>query len=163
MKPSKKITLIRQEIRESNDSKEQSKDKTAIWKQYPSLNKSAPDIRKTLTASSHIQGIAIISDLFDNEDSITDMEMDTDDDDFSEHICHVNMVSVHGGLWGDDDMIDIQITYRFTNKCVHKMEKTMPSQMEVLIHVSWEVVLMWLIEQRDMIRKQLNWHKCQLF
>lgn len=119
MKPSKKITLIRQEIRESNDSKEKSKDKTATGKQYPSLNKSAPDIRKTMTALSHIQGIAIISDLFDNEDSITDMEMDTDDDDFSEHICHVNMVSVHGGLWGDDDMIDIQATYRFTNKCVH--------------------------------------------
>ena len=96
-----------------------------------------------MTALSHIQGIAIISDLFDNEDnSITDMEMDTDDDDFSEHICHVNMVSVHGGLWGDDDMIDIQATYRFTNKCVHKTENTMPSQMEVLIHVSWEVVLM---------------------
>ena len=112
----KKITLIRQEIRESNDSKKKSKDKTATGKQYPSLNKSAPDIRKTLTALSHIQGIAIISDLFDNEDSITDMEMDTDGDDFSEHICQGNMVSVHGGLWGDDDMIDIQATYRFTNK-----------------------------------------------
>ena len=95
-----------------------------------------------MTALSHIQGIAIISDLFDNEDSITDMEMDTDGDDFSEHICQGNMVSVHGGLWGDDDMIDIQATYRFTNKCVHKTENTMPSQMEVLIHVSWEVELM---------------------
>jgi hypothetical protein len=43
----KQIIQIRQEIRESKDLKEKSKDKAAIGKQYPSLNKpNQDDLRK---------------------------------------------------------------------------------------------------------------------
>jgi len=118
----KQITRIRQEIRESNNLKEKSKDKTTIGKQYPSLNKPAkpaPDIRTTLTALSHIRECAI-SDLFDDDDSINDMNIEEDDNHFFDNLRHANMVSVHGGIWDDEDTIDIQATYRFALKCVHE-------------------------------------------
>jgi hypothetical protein len=73
----KHIVRIRQEIRESKDVKEKSKEKTVIGKQYPSLNKSEQDVRQTMTALSFIRECAV-SDLFDVEDSLGDMDIDND-------------------------------------------------------------------------------------
>jgi hypothetical protein len=114
----KQIPRIRQEIRENKDSKEKSKDKATIGKQYPSLNKPAQDdLQKIMTALSHIRECAV-SDLFNDEDSINDMNICPDDDDFYDHIRHIKMVSVHGEFLDDNDTIDIQATYRFAFKCV---------------------------------------------
>jgi hypothetical protein len=73
----KHIVRIRQEIRESKELKEKSKEKTVTKKQYPSLDKSEQDVRQTMTALSYIRGCAV-SDLFDDDDSLADMDIDDD-------------------------------------------------------------------------------------
>jgi hypothetical protein len=104
----KHIVRIRQEIRESKEVKEKSKEKTVIGKQYPSLDKSEQDVRQTMTALSYIRECAV-SDLFDDEDSLGDMDIDNDD--FFENMRHIKMVSVHGEFWDDTDNIDIQANF----------------------------------------------------
>jgi hypothetical protein len=111
----KQIARIRQEIRESKDSKEKSPDKTTIGKQYPSLIKPLQDVRQTMTVLSYIRDCAV-SDLFKDDDSTVDM--DINDDDTFEHIWHVKMVSVHGEFWDVNDTIGIQGNFWFAYKCV---------------------------------------------
>jgi hypothetical protein len=101
---------IRQEIRESKESKEKSTEKTTIGKQYPSLAKPEQDVRQTMTALSYIRECAV-SDLFDDDDSLGDM--DINDDDFFENMRHIKMVSVHGEFWDK-----IEANFRVAYKCV---------------------------------------------
>jgi hypothetical protein len=111
----KQIVCIQQEIRESKESKEKSTEKTIIGKQYPSLAKPEQDVRQAMTALSYIRE-CVVSDLFDNDDSLVDI--DINDDDIFEHIRHVKMVSVHGEFWDENDTIDIQANFRVAYKCV---------------------------------------------
>jgi hypothetical protein len=95
--------------------KEKSTEKTTIGKQYPSLAKSEQDVRQTMKALSYVRECAV-SDLFDSDDSLGDM--DIDDDNFFEKMRHIKMVSVHGEFWDDTDTIDIQANFRVAYKCV---------------------------------------------
>jgi hypothetical protein len=88
--------------------KEKSTEKTTIGKQYPSLAKSEQNVRQNMTALSYIRECAV-SDLFDDDDSPGDM--DIDDDKFFENMRHIKMVSVHGEFWEDTDTIDIQANF----------------------------------------------------
>jgi hypothetical protein len=82
----KQIVRIPQEIRESKESKEKSTEKTTIGKQYPSLAKSEQDVQQTMSALSYIRECAV-SDLFDDDDSLGDM--DIDDDNCFENMRHI--------------------------------------------------------------------------
>jgi hypothetical protein len=111
----KQIVRIRLEIRESKESKGKSTEKTTIGKQYPSLAKPEQDVRQTMAALSYIRECAV-SDLFDDDDSLGDM--DINDDIFLENMRHIKMVSVHGEFWNETDTIDIQANFRVAYKCV---------------------------------------------
>jgi hypothetical protein len=95
--------------------KEKSAEKTVIGKQYPSLDKSEQEVRQTMTALSYIRECAV-SDLFDDDDSLGDMDIDNDN--FLENMRHIKMVSVHGEFWDNTDTIDIQANFRVAYKCV---------------------------------------------
>jgi hypothetical protein len=133
----KQIVHIRQEIRESKESKEKSTEKTTIGKQYPSLAKSEQDVRQTMTALSYIRECAV-SDLFDDDDSLGDM--DIDDDNFFENMQHIKMVSVQVNFGTKL----IPLIYKRTSELrinVYREESYMPFWMEELIHVSSEAVI----------------------
>jgi hypothetical protein len=111
----KQIIRIRQEIRDVKDTKDK-KDKATIGKQYPSLDKPTTDVRQTMNALSFIREMAN-SELFDDEDSISDMCTD-DDENIFDHIRHIKMTSAHGAFWDDDNTIDIKANFRLVLKCV---------------------------------------------
>ncbi|OEU17110.1 hypothetical protein FRACYDRAFT_237518 [Fragilariopsis cylindrus CCMP1102] len=116
----KQITRIQQEIRDEQRKKpkDTSKDKASIGQQYPTLNKPPLDVRKTLTAIQCIQELGI-SGLLDDDESI-DEEMEDYEDEFINEICNINMASVYGEFYDDEDTIDIKANYRLAYKCVHE-------------------------------------------
>jgi hypothetical protein len=121
--------------------KEKSKEKTVIGKQYPSLDKSEQDVRQTMTALSYIRECAV-SNLFDDEDSLGDMDIDSDN--FFENMRHIKtfLYMVNFGT------ILIPLIYKRTSELrinVYKMESYMPFRMEELIYVSSETAHIYLI------------------
>jgi hypothetical protein len=68
-----------------------------------------------VTALSYIRECAV-SDLFNDDDSLGDMDIDNDI--FFENMRHIKMVSVHGEFWDETDTIDIQANFRVAYKCV---------------------------------------------